>query len=177
MKRFALIVPILLFVGLGVTFAIGLTRDPTRIPSQLIDRPLPEFDLAAIDKYPGGLSTEELKGEVAMINIFGSWCISCRVEHPMLMELAETQDTPIYGVNWRDPPGAGTAWLDRFGNPYDLIGDDAKGRVAIDLGVTGAPETFLIDRQGRVRYKHIGPITPEVWREVLAPLIDELEKS
>lgn len=176
MNRAVLFAPVLLFAVVGIAFAIGLTRDPSRIPSELIDRPLPEFDLAAIERYPGGLSSEELKGDVSLINIFGSWCISCRVEHPMLMELAERQDTPLYGVNWRDPPGAGSDWLDRFGNPYDLIGDDADSRVAIDLGVTGAPETFLVDKEGRIRYKHIGPITPQVWTEVLEPLIAQLEQ-
>jgi len=109
--------------------------------------------------------------------VFASWCVSCHVEHPLLMELAAVGDIPIYGLNWKEKPGDGKAWLDRFGNPYELIGDDQNGRVAIDLGVTGAPETFVVDKDGRVRYVYVGPITPRAWEETLQPLIEELRKS
>jgi cytochrome c biogenesis protein CcmG/thiol:disulfide interchange protein DsbE len=177
MSRLVLLIPLAVFAVIGLFFAAGLTRDPSRIPSMLIDRPLPEFSLPPIEGFETGLAASELVGEVAMINVFGSWCVSCLIEHPVLMELAEAKAVPIYGLNWKDKPGAGAAWLKRYGNPYRRIGDDPDGRVIIDLGVTGAPETFVIDKDGRVRYKYVGPITREVWKETLAPLVEELKKS
>lgn len=176
MKKTLLLVPVFLFVVVGVFFAWGLTRDPSRIPSQLIDRPLPVFDMPAIEGFTEGLSTEDLKGEVALLNVFASWCVSCHIEHPVLMRLAAEDAVPIYGLNWKEKPGEGKAWLDRFGDPYTKIGDDQNGRVAIDLGVTGAPETFVIDRDGRVRFKVVGPITEQYWTEILQPLIEDLRR-
>ncbi|MFQ5563388.1 MAG: DsbE family thiol:disulfide interchange protein [Parvularculaceae bacterium] len=177
MTRYIFLIPLTVFLVLGLYFAAGLTRNPSLIPSVLIDRATPEFDLPPIKGYEQGLATEDLSGEVAMINVFASWCVACEVEHPMLMELAKSQDVPIMGLNWKDKPGDGTAWLRRNGDPYALIGDDAKGRTAIDFGVTGAPETFIIDKSGRIRYKQIGPITPRIWRETLKPLIEDLENA
>jgi cytochrome c biogenesis protein CcmG/thiol:disulfide interchange protein DsbE len=177
MRKVVLFAPLIVFVVVGSFFAWGLTRDPSRIPSQLIDRPLPEFDLPAIQGFSEGLSTEDFKGQVTLLNVFASWCVSCHIEHPLLMELAAKGDIPIYGLNWKEKPGDGKAWLDRLGNPYSMIGDDRQGRVAIDLGVTGAPETFVVDKGGRVRYVFIGPITQRSWEETLAPLIEELRKS
>ena len=177
MNRLILLAPLALFVIVAVSFGLGLRRDPALIPSVMIDRPLPAFDLAPIEGFKEGLSSQDVAGHVSMLNIFASWCISCRVEHPLLMELARSGATPIYGLNWKDKPGDGTAWLARFGNPYARIGDDFKGRAAIDLGVAGAPETFIIDKKGRIRYKQIGPITPDIWKETLEPLIKELEQE
>ncbi len=174
MRRFLVLLPLLLFAGVGVFFAYGLKRDPSNIPSQLINRPLPHFELAAIEGRDEGLASMDFGGEVMLLNVFASWCLSCQIEHPVLMELSRQNAVPIHGLNWKDKPGDGKAWLDRLGNPYTRIGDDWNGRVAIDLGVTGAPETFVIDRNGRVRYKFIGPITPQAWEEELAPLIEEL---
>jgi cytochrome c biogenesis protein CcmG/thiol:disulfide interchange protein DsbE len=168
MRKVVLFAPLIVFVVVGSFFAWGLTRDPSRIPSQLIDRPLPEFDLPAIQGFSEGLSTEDFKGQVTLLNVFASWCVSCHIEHPLLMELAAKGDIPIYGLNWKEKPGDGKAWLDRLGNPYSMIGDDRQGRVAIDLGVTGAPETFVVDKGGRVRYVFIGPITQRSWEETLA---------
>ena len=175
MKKLVLITPLLVFAGVAVAFGFALTRDPSRIPSQLIDRPLPEFDLPAIQGYTEGLSSEEFKGKVTLLNVWGSWCIACKVEHPLLMELARADEALIYGLNWKDKPGDGAAWLARFGDPYARIGDDQEGRVILDLGVTGAPETFIVDQDGMVRYKHIGPITRDDWNDTLKPLIDQLE--
>ena len=178
MKRLALLIPLAAFLLVGAFFAIGLTRDPTRIPSVLIDHPLPEFSLSSIEGVDdGGLAAQDLKGDVVLLNVFASWCVSCRIEHPFLKKLADSGEARIYGLDWKDKPGDGAAWLARLGNPYERIGDDADGRVAIDLGVTGAPETFIIDQEGRVRYKYIGPITPEVWMETLAPKIEELKEG
>jgi cytochrome c biogenesis protein CcmG/thiol:disulfide interchange protein DsbE len=177
MNRALLLVPVFLFIVVGAFFAWGLTRDPSRIPSQLIDRPLPVFDMPAIEGFTEGLSTDDLKGEVALLNVFASWCVSCHIEHPVLMRLAAEDAVPIYGLNWKEKPGEGKAWLDRFGDPYTKVGDDQNGRVAIDLGVTGAPETFVVDRDGRVRFKVVGPITEQYWAETLQPLIEDLRKS
>ncbi|MEM8937137.1 MAG: DsbE family thiol:disulfide interchange protein [Pseudomonadota bacterium] len=177
MNRVFLILPLSVFLAAAIFFAVGLTRDPSRIPSTLIDRPLPEFELAPIEGYAEGLSTADFQGEVALLNVFGSWCVSCHIEHPFLMELAEHGTIPIYGLNWKDPPGEGTAWLKRFGDPYTLIGEDFEGRVALDLGITGAPETFVVDQTGRVRFKFAGPITPEIWASQFEPLIEELRRS
>lgn len=174
MNRVLLLAPLALFLILGVYFAIGLERDPSRIPSVLIDKPLPAFDLPPIEGFSDGLSTDDLQGRVALVNVFASWCVSCIIEHPMLMEIAATDEVLLVGLNWKDPKGAGTRWLEKHGNPYALVGDDAFGRTAIDFGVTGAPETFVVDKNGRIRYKQTGPISPEIWREELKPLIDKL---
>lgn len=178
MRKAALFAPLVLFIIVGAFFAWGLTRDPSHIPSQLIDRPLPEFELPAVPGFAEGLSSDDFEGQVTLLNVFASWCVSCHIEHPLLMELSARDAVPIYGLNWKEiEPNDGKDWLDRFGNPYARIGDDRNGRVAIDLGVTGAPETFVIDKDGRVRFKVIGPITEQYWSETLAPLIEELERS
>ena len=177
MKNFFVLAPLAVFSAIAGAFAVGLTRDPSAIPSALIDHPLPEFDLPPIQGLQKGLASADLKGEVSLLNVFGSWCVSCHIEHPVLMQIAASGAVPIRGLNWKDKPGDGAAWLARLGNPYDRIGDDPEGRVIFDLGVTGAPETFVIDKEGRVRYKHTGPITPEVWEKTLRPLIEELRKA
>ncbi len=171
MKRLLFILPLTAFVGLLVYFAIGLRQDPSAIPSVLINKPAPVFDLPAIEGHDVGFSTEDLKGQVSLVNFFGSWCVACRIEHPLLMELSASGEIPIYGIDWKDPPGAGAAWLERFGDPYTKIGDDFQGRVAIDFGITGAPETFVIDKQARIRLKYAGPITPDIWENDIQPVI------
>lgn len=158
-------------------FIAGLSRDPSAIPSALIDKQLPEFTLPPIEGHENGLSSTALKGQVTLINVFASWCIGCIVEHPELVKISASEEIFIVGINWKDKPGDGTAWLERHGNPYDLIGDDADGRIAIDFGVTGAPETFLIDKNGRIRYKHIGPITQSIWQVELKPRIKALKNA
>ena len=169
--RFLFILPLTAFAGLLVYFAIGLRQDPSAIPSVMIDKPAPVFDLPAIEGREIGLSTADLEGEVSLVNFFGSWCVACRIEHPLLMELSASGEIPIYGVDWKDPPGAGAAWLERFGDPYTKIGDDAAGRVAIDFGITGAPETFVIDKKARIRLKYAGPITPDIWEQDIKPVV------
>lgn len=176
MKRLGFYIPAVLFVGLLAYFAVGLTLDPERLPSTLIDRPLPEFDLPPIQGFEQGLASKEITGEVFLLNVFGSWCVACIYEHPLLMRISRENLVPLYGLDWKDPPGAGAEWLKERGNPYTLIGDDADGRVAIELGVTGAPETFVVDREGVIRYKYVGPITNEAWEETIYPLIRELRK-
>lgn len=177
MKRLAFILPVALFAALALWFAAGLGRDPGYIPSMLIDRPAPEFSLPPIAGRERGFSSDDLNGQVSMVNIFGSWCASCAIEHPVLMEIARENIAPVYGLDWKDKPGAGALWLGERGDPYSAIGDDADGRVAIDFGVTGAPETFIIDASGRVRHKHVGEITREDWRRVLKPMIEDLKRN
>lgn len=172
--RVLFLLPVAIFVALVVWFAIGLERDPRYIPSMLIDRPAPAFALDSIHEGAASFTSEDLVGKVSMVNIFGSWCGSCEVEHPVLMEIAREGVAPIYGLDWKDKPGAGAQWLLERGDPYAKIGDDFEGRVAIDFGVTGAPETFIVDAAGRVRHKHVGPITLDDWRNVLKPMIEDL---
>lgn len=176
-KSLVFLVPVLLFALVALSFMRGLTRDPGYLPSMLIDQPAPQFDLPPIKDDKPGFSTETLAGDVSLVNVFGSWCIACEVEHPVLMEIEREGLAPIYGIDWKDKPGAGAAWLARRGDPYTAIGDDAAGRAAIEFGVTGAPETFVIDRAGRVRHKHTGPITREDWESVLKPMIEDLKND
>jgi cytochrome c biogenesis protein CcmG/thiol:disulfide interchange protein DsbE len=123
-----------------------------------------------------GLKTPDLKKEVSLVNVWGSWCIACLSEHPLLMDLAEQKQVPIHGIAWRDDPSASVRWLARNGDPYDLIGQDPVSEAAIAFGVTGAPETFVIDGDGIIRYKHIGPITPDVWANTIAPMVEQLRQ-
>jgi cytochrome c biogenesis protein CcmG/thiol:disulfide interchange protein DsbE len=177
-NRLLYLLPLGVFVVLAIYFAVGLTKDPRLLPSVLIDTPVPDdLDLAPIRGRDRGLKAADLKGDVTLVNIFGSWCVACRVEHPFLMQLARRKLVPIHGIDWKEEtPDAGPAWLAKFGDPYTLIGDDPNSRAAIAFGVTGAPESFIVDRQGVIRYKHIGPISPEAWEKTLWPLIQELRK-
>lgn len=176
-RRLIFIAPTLVFLVLVGFFVKQLGEDPKVLPSVLIDRPVPEF---ALDPLPGRgqpLSSAALKGEVSLVNIFGSWCVACQVEHPVLMDIARTGFVRIHGIDWREKdPIDGKRWLEKYGDPYTMVGLDPDSRVAIDFGVTGAPETFVVDRNGVVRYKHVGPVTPEVFENTLKPLIEELRK-
>jgi len=177
-KRLLFVIPLLGFLVLAGYLAVGLTKDPHALPSVLIDQEVPPFDLVAIEGRERGFKHEDLLGQVSLVNIFGSWCVACRVEHPFLMEIKEKGLIPVYGIDWREENRtAGPAWLARFGDPYTLIGDDPESKAAIAFGVTGAPETFLVDKRGVIRYKHIGPLSQQVWDETLFPLIEELRKQ
>lgn len=178
MRRLLFLLPLVGFLALVAVFKWGLNHDPRLLPSMLIDRPVPEMALAPLPGRPAdsGLATADLKGRVSLVNIYGSWCIACVQEHPNLVELKKAGVT-IHGIDWRDDPAEGAKWLQKHGDPYDRVGaDPAPGRAAIDFGVTGAPETFVVDRNGVIRYKHIGPITPEVWTSILSPIVQELSK-
>lgn len=174
--RLLFITPVIAFAAMVGIFGIGLTKDPKVLPSQLIDRPLPRFDLPGIAEAPGGgpgLVSASLRGEPVLLNIFASWCAACPQEHPVLTRISE-EGVPVYGVAWKDRPVDSREWLARFGNPYRAIGADEPGRTAIDLGVTGVPETFIVDKAGRVRFKQIGPISPELWEGTIKPLMAKL---
>lgn len=180
-KRWPYVLPLAVVLALGGVFAkrladIGDGYDPKVIPSVLLDTPVPAFDLPPLPGYGGPLRTEDLKGQVSLVNIWGSWCASCTVEHPLLMEIADSGEVPIYGIAWRDKPERSVAWLQKYGNPYTAIGQDPNSVAIISLGVTAAPETFLVDRGGVIRYKVSGVITREIWRDTLRPLIVQLSK-
>lgn len=174
MKRLVALVPLALFAAMAAGLGFSLTNDPRRMPSMLVDKPAPRFVLSALDGTSEGLTSADLEGKVTLLNVFASWCQGCRVEHPTLMRLAREQIIPIYGVNWKDKPGDGARWLQRQQSPYLRAGDDRSGRLGIELGVTGVPETFVIDRTGRIRYRHAGAITDDVWRDVFEPLVHHL---
>ncbi len=168
------VIPLIVFLLLVGVLAIGLTRDPGKVPSPLIGKSVPEFSLPPVKGRTLGLSSADLRGEVSIVNVFASWCVACREEHPLLMQLKQSGFVPIHGLNYKDRPDDAARWLDEMGDPYVRTGADLDGRVGIDWGVYGVPETFVIDREGRIVYKQIGPIIPEVLNEELRPLIERL---
>ena len=174
MKALRYLVPLALFLGLAGFFAVGLMRDPRVVPSPFIDKPAPQFRLEQLHEPKLAFAPEDMKGKVWMLNVWASWCVSCRVEHPLLVDMAQKRLVPIVGLNYKDKREDGVAWLAKFGNPYDLSAWDVEGRVGIDYGVYGVPETFVIDKQGVIRYKQIGPITPEALEQTILPLIRKL---
>ena len=169
--------PLAVFVGLLWFLYTGLSLNPREIPSALINKPTPSFELAQLHSPDKKLGNADMKGKVWLLNVWGSWCVSCRYEHPFLNQLAKEQVVPIIGLNWKDKPEDAKAWLAKFGDPYMVSVSDLDGRTAIDFGVYGAPETFVIDATGMIRYKHTGPIDATVLREKLLPVIRELKKS
>jgi cytochrome c biogenesis protein CcmG, thiol:disulfide interchange protein DsbE len=180
-KRWPFLIPLLVVAVLLGIFGKRLIDvsggdDPHLVPSVLLNTPLPEFNLPALPDREQGLATADLRGQVSLLNIWGSWCVACLAEHPFLMQLKQRDAIPIHGIAWRDTPTASSQWLAKHGDPYSRIGQDPRSVAAIALGVTGAPETFVIDASGMIRYKHVGPITPEVWQRTLAPLIAQLQQ-
>lgn len=172
--RFA--IPLVIFAAIAVFFAIGLGLNPREVPSPLIGKPVPQFELPPVKGRSLGLSAHDLKGEVSIVNIFASWCLPCREEHPFLLQLKAEGIAPIHGINYKDRPEDASRWLDALRDPYTRTGADIDGRVGIDWGVYGVPETFVVDREGRIAYKHIGPVTPKLLDETLRPLIARLRR-
>jgi cytochrome c biogenesis protein CcmG, thiol:disulfide interchange protein DsbE len=175
MRRWFYALPVVIFALLAAGFYFGLGRDQETLPSALINDPAPQFDLPPLPGVAAGFSTADLKGHVSLVNAFASWCVPCRIEQPVLNALAATKRVPIYGIDYKDTDEQATAWLKELGNPYTRIGADS-GRVGIDWGVYGVPETFVVDRTGRIRYKHVGPLTPDDLRHKILPLIARLDK-
>ncbi len=171
------VVPLIVFFVLVIFLGIGLKLDPREVPSPFIGKPAPAFNLPQLTDPSKTFGNENLKGKVSLLNVWASWCVSCRQEHPLLVELSREGIVPIYGLNYKDEREAGMAWLNRLGNPYTLIAFDADGKVGIEWGVYGVPETFVIDKQGVIRHKHTGPITEEAWQKILLPLILKLQKE
>jgi cytochrome c biogenesis protein CcmG/thiol:disulfide interchange protein DsbE len=170
------IIPLVLFVILVVFLAIGLGRDPHKLPSALINKPAPEFALAELRDPTKIISLQQMRGKVWILNVWGSWCPACREEHPFLMEIARSGTVPIYGLSWKDKREDALAVLSELGDPYILNMSDFDGRVAIDYGITGAPESYLIDKNGVIRYKEPGQLTPEIMRNKILPLVQELNR-
>jgi cytochrome c biogenesis protein CcmG, thiol:disulfide interchange protein DsbE len=170
------LIPLVLFIGLVVFLAIGLGRDPHEVPSPLINKPAPTFKLSQLADPSKAFSPEEMRGKVWLLNVWATWCVVCREEHPMLLEIARSGAVPIYGLDSKDQRDDALAWLRDLGDPYVLSLSDLDGRVGIDYGVYGAPETFLIDKNGVIRFKQIGPVTPDVWQKQMLPLVKELNK-
>lgn len=173
MKRALLLLPLLIFLGVAVFLYRGLFLDPSELPSALIGKPFPAFSLESVEAGEGTITETDLRGKAALVNVWGTWCVACRVEHPVLNALAE-QGVLIHGVNYKDDLAAARKWLVDFHDPYDLNISDPEGSLGLDLGVYGAPETFLIDKRGVIRHKYVGVVDERVWREQLAPLYQEL---
>ena len=169
------LLPLGIFLLIGLAFAIGLTKDPRRMSSELINKPFPPFSLTELYEETETLTEDLVKGQVSLVNVFGSWCVACNVEHPLLMKIAERKEVTLIGMDWRDERPKAKRWLAERGNPYEKIIFDNESVLAIKLGVTGAPESFIIDKAGQIRFKHVGVITPKIWRETLLPIIKSLE--
>lgn len=176
-RRWPYLGPLAIFAVLGVFLGVGLTLNPREIPSPLIGKPVPQFQLAAVKGRTLGLASGDLRGEVSMVNVFASWCVACRDEHPQWMALTRRNIAPIHGLNYKDKPDDAARWLGELGDPYRRTGADLDGRVGIDWGVYGVPETFIVDKKGVIRDKVIGPITPRIVEERLLPLVRRLQSE
>jgi cytochrome c biogenesis protein CcmG/thiol:disulfide interchange protein DsbE len=169
--------PLGIFVVLVLFLGFGLTRNPREVPSPLIGKPAPAFTLPLLHEPEKSFSQKDVAGQVWILNVWASWCAPCREEHPLWVELAKNKTVPIYGLNYKDKRPDSIAWLQRYGDPYVLSVSDIQGRIGIDYGVYGVPETYVIDKQGVIRFKHIGPVRPEVLQQKILPLVAQLEKN
>jgi cytochrome c biogenesis protein CcmG/thiol:disulfide interchange protein DsbE len=171
------LIPLFLFLVLVIFLAIGLNRDPREVPSPLINKAAPAFNLPQLKEPAKTFSAVDMRGKVWLLNVWASWCVTCRDEHPLLLEYAKQGVVPIYGLNYKDERADALAWLNELGDPYVLSAADLDGRVGIDYGVYGAPETYLIDQAGTIRFKQIGPVTTDVWTKKVVPLVQELNRQ
>ena len=169
------VLPLAAFALLAVLLAVGLKLNPREVPSPLIGKPAPDFQLPQLADQSRQVSPADLRGQVWVLNVWASWCAPCRAEHPLLVDVARQQQVPLVGLNHKDDPRNAQEWLRQLGDPYRANAVDRSGRVGIDYGVYGVPETFVIDKGGVVRFKHVGPLTPEVWARDLLPLIHKLQ--
>ena len=176
-SRLLYLAPAIAFAALLLAFFAGLGRDPGKLPSALLGKPVPDFSLPPVQGRALGLSTADLKDGVSIVNVFASWCVPCREEHPLLMRLAQSGAAPVHGINYKDKPADAARWLDTMGDPYRRTGADIDGRVSIDWGVYGVPETFIVDGQGRIAWKQIGAIDQRVLDETILPLIARLRAA
>lgn len=169
------LIPLGVFIIIVGFLAVGLKLDPRLVPSPLIDKPVPQFTLPEVKAPDKTVDSTDLRGKVSLLNVWASWCVSCRDEHPLLVELARSGQATIYGLNYKDRREDAIRWLDYYGDPYAASAHDLEGKVGIDFGVYGVPETFIVDRNGVIRYKHIGPISKEALERKIMPLLQELE--
>ena len=167
--------PLLCFGVLFAFMAAGLTLNPKEVPSPLIGKRAPDFELPVLEAQGRTLSAQDMRGKVWLLNVWASWCVACRLEHPLVLDAARSGAVPIYGLNYKDQPADARQWLEKFGNPYVSSLSDREGLVGIDFGVYGVPETFVIDKQGVIRHKVIGPLTAETLRDVVMPLVRKLD--
>ena len=174
--RLRFFLPVVLFAGVALALAVGLSLDPRELPSTMIDKPAPEFDLPAVRGRSRGLASSDLVGEVHLVNFFASWCSACRVEHPLLNRLTEDGVVAVFGVNYKDKPEDARRWLDQLGDPYVRSGADIPGRAGIDWGVYGLPETFIVDANGHIVYKHVGAIYPQDLENTILPIVESLRQ-
>jgi cytochrome c biogenesis protein CcmG/thiol:disulfide interchange protein DsbE len=175
MSKVRLLVPLGILVALIILLGAGLKLNPREVPSPLVGKPAPVFVLPRLDRPDAKFTQQEMLGKVWLLNVWASWCVSCRDEHPVLLEFARTGVVPVVGLNYKDERAEGLRWLAQFGNPYRLSAYDHEGQVGIDYGVYGVPETFVIDKRGVIRYKQIGALTPDAIRDKILPLVKELE--
>jgi cytochrome c biogenesis protein CcmG/thiol:disulfide interchange protein DsbE len=173
-KTLKFVIPLAVFALLAIFLAVGLTRDPREVPSPFIGKAAPAFRIEQLHDAKLAFGPADMKGKVWMLNVWASWCVSCRVEHPLLVDMSRRGLVPIVGLDYKDKRDDGMQWLAKFGNPYALSAFDADGAVGIDYGVYGVPETFVIDKEGVIRYKQIGPITPEALEKKIMPLLKSL---
>jgi cytochrome c biogenesis protein CcmG, thiol:disulfide interchange protein DsbE len=171
------LIPLILFIGLVVFLAIGLNRDPHEVPSPLINKSAPAFEVSQLTDANKTFSPASMQGQVWILNVWASWCVACREEHPVLVELAKSQMAPVVGLDYKDKREDALAMLAKQGNPYLLSAFDGNGRVGIDYGVYGVPETYIIDKAGVIRFKHIGPLTMDLLNQKIYPMLSELKKS
>ena len=176
-RRFYYLAPLAALAVLLAMFAWGLSHNPRDIPSALLGKPVPMFALPPVKGRTPGLSSGDLAGEVSLVNVFASWCVACRQEHPLLLHLKSEGSVPIHGLNYKDPPDDAARWLNTFGDPYTRTGADVSGRVGIDWGVYGVPETFVVGKDGRIAYKQIGPLTQDTLDRTILPLIERLRQQ
>ncbi len=167
--------PLACFVALAGLLGSQLGKTPAPLPSALLNRPAPSFTAPLLDRSQATFTPKSMQGQVWLLNVWASWCTTCRAEHPLLMDIQQRHGIPIVGLNYEDEALNGTAWLSAQGNPYTWTPKDQDGRIGMELGVYGVPETFVIDKQGRIRMRHAGPLTPEVWQQTILPLITELQ--
>lgn len=175
--RLRTLLPLAIFAALVVLLAVGLGLNPREVPSPLIDKPAPAFTLPSLQDTGRRITQEDFKGRVTLFNVFASWCVACREEHPLLVNLSRSGGFRIVGLNYKDTRADAMRWLGRYGNPYHDIAFDAEGLVGIDYGVYGVPETYVIDKRGVIRYKRIGPITPQILSETILPLVERLRNE
>jgi cytochrome c biogenesis protein CcmG/thiol:disulfide interchange protein DsbE len=176
MRRWLYLIPVVVFGLMAAGFYAGLGIDSNVLPSALIDEEAPQFDLPPLPGRDKGFSTADLRGHVSLVNTFASWCGPCRIEHPVLNGLAASRQVPIYGINYKDKGDAALSWIAALGDPYTKIGADS-GRVGIDWGVYGVPETFVVDQTGHIRYKHVGPVSEDDLKKTILPLIAKLQNK
>ncbi len=177
MKRFLLFAPLLIALIMGVVLYWGIGKDPTKLESARLGKPVPAFDLPSLQDESRRLDNSIWNGKVALLNVWATWCSTCKAEHPWLVRISQDEGVPVYGMDYKDERDAALQWLKELGNPYTEVLFDEKGRLGLDLGVYGVPETYVLDKKGIIRYRHVGAINGKVWQTTLLPLVNKLKSE